>query len=390
MIQNVLHYRLDIIGFLLLTAFLLSGLRFHLQKRDRTALPRIIWLLVFLAAAAGAWLAENAGRAEQQRTQAILQGFASVYAIETENLGIDKITLTTSPDDPHYLSLIATQIKWLKGNALVSDIYTFKKDPSGATALLVDSETDYDRDGDYSDDREKRTPIGEGYPSTPAIEAAFMGQRVFESVPYTDRWGTWVSALEPLRASDGTVIAVLGVDFAAEVWLWIILQARFGVLAFAAFLVLILQATALAFLTMRADLARRARSAEALQQSEERFRQLSESSPVGVYRADMNVLARAGTTPFCRRTAPSFWPNGAARPGRAEHSRCSTVSETKKTAVSIGSMTMRPFSATAQASPSASSERPTTSRKERGLKSSCCRLRRWIRSARWPEGSRTI
>jgi hypothetical protein len=79
--------------------------------------------------------------------------------------------------------------------------------------LLVDSETDYDRDGRFAGDREARTAIGEVYPNEEVdevLQAAFAGRPGFLGEPVTDRWGTWVSAYVPLRADDGRVEAVLG------------------------------------------------------------------------------------------------------------------------------------------------------------------------------------
>ena len=77
-----------------------------------------------------------------------IQGLAPTYADELRSMGHSKITLDTQPDDPLYLKMIDKQIRWLKMNQVVADIYTFRKHPDG-NQLIVDSETDYDRNGKY-------------------------------------------------------------------------------------------------------------------------------------------------------------------------------------------------------------------------------------------------
>ncbi|NUN96702.1 MAG: response regulator, partial [Candidatus Omnitrophica bacterium] len=162
-----------------------------------------------------------------------------------------------------YLYLIDTQIGWLERNPLVADIYTFRKRPDGKVVLMVDSETDYNHDGKYEGDREQRTPIGEVYEGlAEPLERAFRGEPSFEEVPYTDFWGTWVSALEPLHAPDGSLEGVLGVDFDARHWLREMIITRGAVLgAFGFFAGALIAATVVLSLA-RAEAKRQARLAE--------------------------------------------------------------------------------------------------------------------------------
>ena len=82
----------------------------------------------------------------------------------------------------------------------MNDIYTYKRGPDGTVRLIVDSETDYDHNGRFEGERESRTGIGEAYEDTrETLAAAFRGQGRFDAEPETDRWGTWLSAYEPLR-----------------------------------------------------------------------------------------------------------------------------------------------------------------------------------------------
>ena len=63
------------------------------------------------------------------------------------------------------------------------------------------------------------SPPGQLYDSAPlAISKVFdTGQEVIEG-PFTDAWGTWVSAFIPLKDASGRVVAVFGIDENAKQW----------------------------------------------------------------------------------------------------------------------------------------------------------------------------
>src|SRR5690606_9792589 len=68
-----------------------------------------------------------------------------------------------------------------------------------------------------------RTAIGESFGEADIDEIMSMqGEPVFVDEPYSDRWGTWVSAYAPMVGDDGKVHSILGVDFPAEKWARII------------------------------------------------------------------------------------------------------------------------------------------------------------------------
>ena len=153
---------------------------------------------------------------EQLRLQII--GFAPTYADEFVRHGALLVDFDTPPDDPVYLKLIEMQKRWLELNPAIADIYTFRV-VDGQCRLLVDSETDYNRDGVYYGEREMRTPIGESFGEADEhAYAAMEGEYVFVDEVYSDRWGTWVSAYAPMYNPDGSVHSILGVDFPARRW----------------------------------------------------------------------------------------------------------------------------------------------------------------------------
>lgn len=205
---------------------------FH-RKTRRQGQMLVITLCVFAAFVVASWnLLERAKKNAANNISAGMHAYAQAYAREMEFLGHSSIpTEGTAPDDPHYLRLIETEKRWLRSNPFIADVYTFRLDPDGKPVLFVDSETDYDRNGVYEGETEARTEIGEPYEWEPQLEASFRGVPTGLSDPYTDRWGTWVSAMEPLRDPDGHIEGVLGIDFNADSYLTAIADAERETLA---------------------------------------------------------------------------------------------------------------------------------------------------------------
>ena len=82
---------------------------------------------------------------------------------------------------------------------------------NGDIVILLDSESP--ESPDYS-------PPGQVYPEADAtIWNTFTSGKVVLTEPTTDRWGTWISALVPIKnLTDGRVIAILGLDYSASEW----------------------------------------------------------------------------------------------------------------------------------------------------------------------------
>jgi PAS domain S-box-containing protein len=178
------------------------------------------WAAVAAALLVGDWMYVQNIDGARRNLSRNLEGLAPTYALVMQSHGITRVTLDTAPDDPTYLGLIELQKQLLAANPGVADIYTLTRKPDGTFAFLVDSETDYDHDGAFDAEREQRTPIGEVYePDGESFAAAWEGAPSLDLNPYTDRWGTWLSAVVPIRDDKGHVHAILGVDYPADLWL---------------------------------------------------------------------------------------------------------------------------------------------------------------------------
>jgi len=236
--------------------------------------PSLAVLLV-----AGWFAVKGAGEAEQERIKGFLQGVAPTYAQELERMGHAKLTLATPADDPAYLAMIEAEKRWLKANPVIGDLYTYRR-IDGAVRFIVDSETDYNRDGKIEGEREQRTPIGRVYDhADPAMLQALDGVETFSAEPVRDEWGVWVSAQVPLRDAQGRVEAALGVDYPADDWLRAIAHGRQRMEWFLAIPVLMLGFGATLMGVLRSELRERGKIEERLHESEARLHTAVDSLP---------------------------------------------------------------------------------------------------------------
>lgn len=275
MYQFILHYSLDYAAFVLL-ATIAAGATLVCLRRYRGGHQALCLVVIGLLALflSGWFIVNHAGNRERDLLRSQIEGFAPTYAEELQAMGHAQVTVDTNPNDPLYLTMIEKQRRWLDLNQAVTDIYTFRRSPDG-NQLIVDSETDYDRDGKYVGERESRTPIGELWAeSSPFLERAYAGETCFDDSPYSDRWGTWVSAYVPMIDEDQRVEAVLGVDFPAEDWVTSILRARVAWIGVLVVLVTVGLASTFVIAVLRTGIQEKIENERALQAEQKLLRRL--------------------------------------------------------------------------------------------------------------------
>ncbi len=112
--------------------------------------------------------------------------------------------------------------------------------------------------------------------ASPELIQLFDTGSSFTEGPLRDDWGTWVSALIPLRNPEsGQVVAVLGMDIDARSWNWKIASTAAIPVGALLFVVVIIFLYIINF---------RLKSEKARRQSEERFHELFDNASIGLYR----------------------------------------------------------------------------------------------------------
>ena len=307
-LAEALAHNLDYAVFVLLVAAAMLALRAYLRRRTGTPPGRWTYFVAAGLTLACWWPVDWAGDRAQEGIRKLLVDMAPLIADQLEQGGHHRMTLETPPDDPTYLRLIGIQRKLLSLAPNISDIYTMRVLPDGRAVIIVDSETDYDRNGRIEGPREQRTPIGKPYPEvTPEISRALRGEAVFEFEPVTDEWGTWITAWFPLHRPDGSFDAAVGIDFTAADWEDARRQARLTALGLLAGLLLPAAIGLVAYHRLRLQVAALEQAQTEIRETSTRARQMLESALDAVVTTD-----EAGKVEFWNRRAEEIFGWSAA------------------------------------------------------------------------------
>ena len=172
-------------------------------------------LLIWLIVAAANHSFRAAARAEFQ-AQMIdgLKGVGRTAASLTDLVLLARITEPEQTNDALFES-VARPLRAVRDGATdVKYLYTARVIGQGEQARVlfqVDCAAPGDHDGDGRDDQAK---VGEEYTDAPPelLEAWATGEERHTEEPYTDDWGTFMSLFLPIRGTDGSVAALIGVD----------------------------------------------------------------------------------------------------------------------------------------------------------------------------------
>jgi len=171
----------------------------------------ILMLALLSAGAMGIWWAvERADR--EMRQEMLTQTRMVAQAMNLEHVK----ALTGKEDDlalPVYQKLKAQISRVKRANDKCRFVYLLSRRSDGKIVFLVDSEPvgskDYSPPGQVFDEASEE------------LQRVFDTQMEFAEGPVPDRWGIWVSGLVPITdPKNGDLIAVLGMDIAAQAWKW--------------------------------------------------------------------------------------------------------------------------------------------------------------------------
>jgi PAS domain S-box-containing protein len=136
-------------------------------------------------------------------------------------------------------------------------------------------------------DSKDYSPPGQEYTEATAIDKQpFRDGKSLITSPSTDRWGTWVSVLVPIRNREtGEITSEFGMDYPADMWHKEAIAKTSQALFFALAILLLLIAFYIVIkknLALKKTITDRKRAEEALQESEQTFKSLFEKGPVGI------------------------------------------------------------------------------------------------------------
>jgi len=278
----------SITDYFVFALFIISWVVFSFVRLRRHSPPaRLspkIWVALFAVVVGGLFYVNYSAEKPQERVLTLFEGIAPTYADELTRMGHGELDVKSAENDPRYHAMIAAEQRWLRLNPFISDIYTFRMKQDGTVYLMVDSATDYNRNGIIEPGREQRTAPGELYPQvSPFLRRAFAGEKNFMTTPITDRWGSWVSVHVPMYDKDGNVEAVLGVDYDATLWFNEYLVRRRIALALLALVLVILVTSSAGRAINRAQLLARGEAEGKLKDADARLRAMLDHLPFSLW-----------------------------------------------------------------------------------------------------------
>jgi methyl-accepting chemotaxis protein len=133
-------------------------------------------------------------------------------AVAALSINADEHARLVGPQDEattSYKKLKATLQKIRSQSTDVRFVYTMRQSVDGKVMFVVDAEEnekDMSHVGDIYDDAPESLQNVIGTLSNPSVEKD----------PYTDQWGTFLSAYAPLHAQDGRLEGILGIDISVD------------------------------------------------------------------------------------------------------------------------------------------------------------------------------
>ena len=179
------------------------------QSRNHLLLLVVAFIIIlFGGIALTIWTAQNESTNLHQ--QLLVKNRLIKEAFSTDQIQ----QLTGSEVDissPDYIAIKDDLIRIRLTDPQIRFIYFMGRQPDGKIVFLVDSELP--ESADYS-------PPGQEYPeASQTLQNVFFLKGETTEGPSSDRWGTWMSSLNPIiDPATGKVIAVLGMDVDASDW----------------------------------------------------------------------------------------------------------------------------------------------------------------------------
>lgn len=108
----------------------------------------------------------------------------------------------------------------MAGNPNIDDIYTLRPTDQDHEMVFVVSgkETSDSNHNNYLEENEIKAMLGEKFDTTdlPDLEQGLVAPGHDREITY-DKWGAWLSGYAPVKNGEGKAVAVLGVDYSANV-----------------------------------------------------------------------------------------------------------------------------------------------------------------------------
>ncbi|MDR0871656.1 MAG: response regulator [Planctomycetaceae bacterium] len=201
---------------------LIGTLVFSLCVRKRYTAKDLtaVWSIAALVVVCGSVFIAKAEREQKAHLYGILQRHAHIYRDAVVSLGHNDIPLENATEHENYGKIIAFFKLCHRSMPLIPSTYTLRNNTEGKLIFFVEPGIYLGEDEKGESQYELSTKCGDPFPAMQgeADKIFAEGTSYVSPEPYTDEYGTWVTALEPIPAPNGKIEGILGVDYLAVDW----------------------------------------------------------------------------------------------------------------------------------------------------------------------------
>lgn len=173
------------------------------------------WIAALLFLSCGIGFIRNSEADQKHKLLAELQNSARIYRDGAASMFHYKIPLRHATRDERYDQIVSFFKSCHRSVRDIPSTYTLRRNEEGKLIFFVEPGV-CRSDGTY----DMSTVYGDPFPAMQeeADHIFETGESYVSPAPYTDEYGTWVTAMEPLFDPEGRVEAILGVDYLADNW----------------------------------------------------------------------------------------------------------------------------------------------------------------------------
>ena len=181
----------------------------------------LAWIGLLLILGIGWWQTERQGESAHQIWVDNFLRITKTFASATEIMEHWKIDRNTSPDDPLYRRIWDVHAAWCRDVPQVAYVFTLRLRPNTTDKVdwIVSCESDINRDEKIEGPDEVGEGLYQEYDEWFDVYGkGFAGELAIDENVESNQYGRFVTAISPLRDPNGTIEAILGVDFRMDTW----------------------------------------------------------------------------------------------------------------------------------------------------------------------------
>ncbi|GHT16880.1 hypothetical protein FACS1894189_1690 [Planctomycetales bacterium] len=208
--------------YLLISAVLIGTFVFSLCLRKRYTAKDLMaaWSIAALVIVCGSVFIAKTERKQKQQLHRDLQQYALVYRDAAVILKHYEIPLENATAHENYGKIVAFFKRCHRSMPSIPSTYTLRNNAEGHLIVFVEPGLylgkDENGESKYRDVTDFGTPLPAMQEEANKIFAT--GESYLSPAPYTDEYGTWVTAMEPIPDPEGKIEGIMAVDYLAVDW----------------------------------------------------------------------------------------------------------------------------------------------------------------------------